>query len=60
RLLTITPFDKSVKRVTEQTAQTRNRLMIELADEITVGYSGKDGQVDELLKQTDKTITEIE
>lgn len=60
RLLIITPFDKSVKRVTEQTAQTRNRLMIELADEITVGYSGKGGQVDELLKKTDKTITEIE
>jgi len=60
RLLIITPFDKSVKRVTEKTAQTRNQLMIELADKITVGYVSKDGQLEELLKQTNKTITKIE
>lgn len=39
RLLIITPFDKKVKRVTEQTAATRNKMMIELADNITVGYT---------------------
>ena len=60
RLLIITPFDKSVKRVTEKTAQTRNQLMIDLADKITVGYVSKDGQLEELLKQTNKTITKIE
>lgn len=60
RLLIITPFDKSVKRVTEQTAQTRNQLMIDLADKITVGYASKDGQLDELLKRTNKAITKIE
>lgn len=60
RLLIITPFDKSVKRVTEKTAQTRNQLMIELADKITVGYVSKDGQLEELMKQTNKTITKIE
>lgn len=60
RLLIITPFDKPVKRVTEKTAQTRNRLMIELANEITIGYASKGGQVDELLKQTKKAIKKIE
>ena len=60
RLLIITPFDKEVKRVTEKTAQTRNQLMIVLADKITVGYVSKDGQLEELLKQTNKTITRIE
>ncbi|MCK4343674.1 MAG: hypothetical protein KAX05_00190 [Bacteroidales bacterium] len=60
RLLIITPFDKSVKRVTEKTAQTRNQLMTDLADKITVGYVSKDGQLEELLKQTNKTITKIE
>jgi predicted Rossmann fold nucleotide-binding protein DprA/Smf involved in DNA uptake len=39
RLLIITPFEKSVKRVTEKTAHTRNQLMIELADLIAVGYA---------------------
>lgn len=60
RLLIITPFDKSVKRVTEKTARTRNQLMTDLADKITVGYVSKDGQLEELLKQTNKTITKIE
>lgn len=60
KLLIITPFNKSVKRVTEKTAQTRNQLMTDLADNITVGYASKGGQLEELLKQTNKTITKIE
>ena len=32
RLLIVTPFDKSVKRVTTATAEKRNRFMIELTD----------------------------
>ena len=39
RLLIISPFDKRTKRVTEQTTETRNKLMIDLADNITVGYA---------------------
>lgn len=59
RLLIITPFDKQVKRVTEQTAATRNKMMIELADNITVGHVSAGGQLEKLLKQTDKTIDRI-
>lgn len=32
RLLIITPFEKQVSRVTEETAYVRNKMMIDLAD----------------------------
>ena len=59
RLLIITPFDKKVKRVTEQTAATRNKMMIELADNITVGYTSAGGQLEKLLSLKEKSITRI-
>lgn len=59
RLLIITPFDKKVKRVTEKTAQARNQLMIVLAGNITVGFISEGGLLEELLKQTNKTINKI-
>ena len=60
RLLIITPFDKEVKRVTEKTAQIRNQLMIDLADNITVGSISKGGLLEGLLKQSNKRIVKIE
>lgn len=60
RLLIITPFDKSIKRVTEATAEVRNKLMIELADTITVGYSNPEGQLVNLLTGIKKPIMKIE
>lgn len=51
RILIITPFEKSVKRVTEQTAEIRNRMMIELADNITPGYASEGGKLESLLKK---------
>ena len=59
RLLIITPFDKTTKRVTELTAETRNKMMIEFADSITVGYARAGGRLDELLKMTDKQIIKM-
>ncbi|MCX6326796.1 MAG: DNA-binding protein [Bacteroidia bacterium] len=59
RLLIITPFDKSTKRVTEQTAELRNKMMIELADSITVGYASSGGQIEKLLTMTNKPIRRI-
>jgi predicted Rossmann fold nucleotide-binding protein DprA/Smf involved in DNA uptake len=52
RLLIITPFPKTVTRVTEQTAQIRNQMMIELADSITVGFLSKGGNLEKLLNNT--------
>jgi hypothetical protein len=59
RLLIITPFDKSVKRVSSQNAQTRNQLMTDLADQITIGYVSPGGQIDLLLKVINKKINKI-
>lgn len=51
RLLIITPFDETVKRVTEKTATIRNRMMIELADEIVVGFASEGGNLIKMLKE---------
>ena len=59
RLLIISPFDKSVKRVIELTAEIRNRMMLDLADTITVGYASPDGKLETLLKSTDKELIRI-
>ena len=53
------PFDKTVKRVTEQTAEIRNKMMIELADNITIGFASKGGKPETLLKTTEKPITKL-
>lgn len=59
RLLVISPFEKNVKRVTEHTAEIRNRMMIELADTITVGYISVGGKLEKLLAVPDKLINQI-
>jgi predicted Rossmann fold nucleotide-binding protein DprA/Smf involved in DNA uptake len=59
RILIISPFEKEVKRITTKTALIRNQLMIELADKIIVGFISKGGNLEGLLKQTDKKLTEI-
>ncbi|MBF0317495.1 MAG: DNA-processing protein DprA [Nitrospirae bacterium] len=51
RLLIITPFEETVKRVTAETAGLRNRLMLELADEIVVAYARKGGSLDTLVSE---------
>lgn len=61
RMLIVTPFAKEVKRATEKTAEARNWLMIELADEIAVGYVNPDGKLLKVLNsfKAGKTITFI-
>jgi len=49
RLLIISPFDKSVKRATEQTAEIRNKMMINIADSVTIGFASKGGKLEKLL-----------
>ncbi len=56
RLLIISPFEKTVKRVTEQTAEIRNKMMIELADNVCIGYAYKTGHIEELLKTNNKPV----
>ena len=60
RLLIISPFDSIIKRVTEQTAMTRNKMMLEIADSITVGYVSQGGQLEKELAMTTKVVQKIE
>ncbi len=59
RLLIVAPFGADIKRVTSKTAQIRNMMMVELANEITVGYASKDGQLEKLLSNSKKAIQYI-
>ncbi|TVR19681.1 MAG: DNA-binding protein [Balneolaceae bacterium] len=49
RLLIVTPFGKDIKRITKDTAAIRNQLMIELADEIVVGFKSPDGNLESMI-----------
>jgi hypothetical protein len=57
RLLLISPFDKKVIRASERTALIRNKLMMELAEKIVVGFVKSDGHIDAVLKNANKKIT---
>lgn len=57
RLLIVSPFPKEIKRVTAETATIRNNFMIEIADNITVGYVKEDGILHKNLASCKKSIT---
>ena len=59
RLLIISPFDKNTKRVTEQTAETRNKMMINIADNIVAGYVSEGGKLEKLLAEIEKPVMKI-
>jgi hypothetical protein len=43
RLLIVSPFTEKTRRASEDTASVRNDLMIQLADQVVVGYANPDG-----------------
>ena len=47
----VTPFDKSVKRITSKTATKRNEFMAKLADELFVAYASPNGKLRRLISQ---------
>jgi predicted Rossmann fold nucleotide-binding protein DprA/Smf involved in DNA uptake len=49
RILIISPFESSIKRVTAETAQIRNRMMIEMADKVVIGYASSNGQLEAII-----------
>jgi len=57
RLLVISPFPGSVKRITRDTAEERNEIILSLADETVVGYISQGGQLEELL--SNKIYTQL-
>ncbi len=54
RLLIITPFEKHIKRVTQETATIRNKMMLELADDIVIGYANPKGKLTVLINGISK------
>ena len=44
-------LERHIKRVTGKTSDTRNRLMAELADNITIGYASKNGLIEKLISE---------
>ena len=60
KLLLITPFENSVKRITAETAEQRNRFMIEISDDIVIGFASKGGMLDSMIADVkDKKIVRI-
>lgn len=60
KLLIVTPFGNSVKRITAETAEKRNRFMIELADEVVIGFASKGGMLDSMIANVkDKKIVRL-
>lgn len=60
RLLIVTPFEKNITRVTTETAEIRNRFMMNLADEVVIGYASKGGMLDKLVNEySHKKITRL-
>jgi hypothetical protein len=49
RLLMVTPFAENIKRVSAETAEKRNRFMIDLADEVVIGFASKGGMLERLV-----------
>ncbi|MFA5439630.1 DNA-binding protein [Dehalococcoides sp.] len=60
RLLMVTPFEDNVKRVSAETAEKRNRFMIELADEVVIGFASKGGMLESMVSDVkDKIIVRL-
>jgi len=60
RLLIISPFESNVIKNTSENAIIRNKLMIELSDEVVIGHKQPGGMLDKLLAEyADKRIAFI-
>ena len=51
RILVISPFDKDVKYITQETANLRNEIMTEIADEIFLAYYTQNGNLHNLIER---------
>ena len=59
RLLIVSPFEKHIERVTQQTAAVRNKMMMEIADKIVIGYENPKGTLNILLNNITKPIMHL-
>lgn len=47
----VSPFAENKKRVSAETAEKRNRFMIEPADEVVIGFASKGGMLERLVEE---------
>jgi len=57
RLLILSPFPDTLTRASQQTALRRNQYIVDLADNVVVGYATPNGSLSKLLTTTSKPIT---
>jgi predicted Rossmann fold nucleotide-binding protein DprA/Smf involved in DNA uptake len=58
RLLFLSPFEENVTRVTNSTAQKRNRMMIDISDQLVVAYATPHGGLADILScAANKTVS---
>ncbi len=57
RQVIVTPFDENVVRVTSEAAIKRNKFMVEMSDEIIIGYASNGGNITKLIKKYERTKT---
>ena len=57
RILLISPFNKDIKKVTIETANIRNKMMIELADKVIIGFADPNWKLNQILLNANKDIT---
>ena len=50
RLLVMSPFKKKIIYITQKTANKRNRIIADIADEIFLAYAMPDGNLDKFLQ----------
>jgi hypothetical protein len=52
RLLIVSPFDKTVKRVSQTHSEIRNKLMLSLSDQVVIGFASTGGNLEKLIQET--------
>jgi hypothetical protein len=49
RILLVTPFSEKTTRIRSETSIKRNQMMLEIADDVVVGYASPDGGLEEII-----------
>jgi hypothetical protein len=57
RILILSPFTSDNDRMTRQSIMARNELILQLADQIVVGYADQAGNLRKVVERTSKPVT---
>jgi hypothetical protein len=49
-ILIVSPFDSSIRRPTKETAEIRNRLVVDVATDVTIIHASPEGHLEQLTK----------